>query len=467
VTKPRHLLLGTNGAAKPVRFLVVPTGQVISNIVPLFELVRPGDSILWLATPEANAKGWLARSRAAVALRFPAVQQEDLTDLPETLDAWGERQERFRELCAVPQLVFVVNGGTKPLLLALAAALAAAGHATCPVAYTSMRPPGLILQPGGYTGPTLRVGYGADTCIGLEEVLIAANYCQMKGTRGRRVWSARDRVALPKPGAYGTDPEATFDLHRAAWAHHGRSRLVAGGIDSFAGSRFDAGAKATMRGAVRAYTASPQDDAALAILFNTFRKRGIAAEQASRSVMEGVAEGAALEQVHELPECLEAAVAQRAVALVANAPELSSRVAEIWRNVTVATADDPSRLRAEFDLLILLRHGVALHLDSKSALAQFDDKKKDFAKDMDARIHNLRQASSRVAKLMICMPAYTAAAGEDWMSRLAQDWQQKVSGRYESMFFTLPNQQTEMELDGETIVIESFETTLGRVILTN
>jgi hypothetical protein len=85
-------------------------------------------------------------------------------------------------------------------------------------------------------------------------------------------------------------------------------------------------------------------------------------------------------------------------------------VQSLWFRVQVTRKQVPDRPDAEFDILLVLKNGILLHLECKSA--EID------ARDMDVRTHRLQQAGSQLAKLVIVLPLYTRQADSPWFAEL-------------------------------------------------
>ncbi|MBI5758601.1 MAG: hypothetical protein HZA46_08795 [Planctomycetales bacterium] len=106
-------------------------------------------------------------------------------------------------------------------------------------------------------------------------------------------------------------------------------------------------------------------------------------------------------------------------------------VQSAWRNVEVARRGQTEPM-AQFDVLLVLKNGIIWHLECKSATVEL--------KDLDARILNLQQAGSQLARMAVCVPILTQYATEPWFERL-QTLRHRIEGsRIPFVSFTLPNQ---------------------------
>ena len=104
-----------------------------------------------------------------------------------------------------------------------------------------------------------------------------------------------------------------------------------------------------------------------------------------------------------------------------------------WRKVKVAERRESHRATAEFDILLVLKNGVLWHLECKSFIAA--------NKDLDARLYNLQQAGSQLARMAPCGPLFSGHAGEEWFQSQHDRRRQMEARRHISFIpFTLPGQ---------------------------
>jgi hypothetical protein len=108
-------------------------------------------------------------------------------------------------------------------------------------------------------------------------------------------------------------------------------------------------------------------------------------------------------------DALENAVARRVVRW-AEAHKPAS-LQSVWFRVEAARREKPADKIAELDVILVVRNGVLLHLECKSGFTIA-------RKDLEARHHNLRQASSLKADMVLCVPPFAEFAGERWSKRL-------------------------------------------------
>ena len=466
MTPAREILLGRDGASRPVVFVAMPTGQVLANLLALFELAEPGDRVLWLATAEAVRLGWMERSRDALTQRCPEVSQGTLLDLAETLDAWGDACVAFADEVTKRPPVMIINGGTKLLNYSVAEAFRRSGHARYPVAYAStFRPPGLMLQPAGHGGRAERIAYGAERFPRMAEVLAASGHRIAAHNKGTCLWRAGTPIDLPPPQPYGTERAATFDLHAQVYRWMKRERLPAGPVPNFADADLDGTEKTRLRNAVDLYLRCHASDGALGVLYNSFRKVSQRAADRHRRAAEAAVTAPPEPGTEKLDVLFEAAVAGRLLALLAARPDLAAMVGEVWRNVEIAPEGQVAGAPAEFDVLVLMRHGAALALECKSGLGLYDPKTDSLSKDMHARAHRLGRTASTIARLVVCLPMFREAIGTPWQDETLRRWRDTLFGRHPSVFFTLPDDPGgTVETQAGPLEIPAFDAELARLI---
>ena len=464
MTDLRTQLLGEAEGAQRQVFVAIPTGQVLANIIPLFEVLKTQDRVVWVPTIEAERQGWLRRSRQLIAGRFPAMEQISLPAVSEYFSEWDEvLRDRFREAVAPGRVAFVANGGTKPLSFAVEAALTFSGLNAFPVIYSAGQPSGLHLQPAGLSGPVKRLSHSARAHMSIDEVLAARGFRRDESKPGTRIWHSSEGGARVEPpgNGYGAQADITADSHRNAMeASRRRRRETVGPLPTAERTGFTEEDIARMIDAVEAnaQAISQRKTGALFTLYNTFRKVGLAA----RNLQEV---GPPLAENERIGTAFEQAVAARVLNwLNGGAGGLASQVGEVWTNVSVAR-EDQSGSAAELDVALVMRNGSVLHLECKSSLARARD---GFSKDMAARRMNLLDATGKFSRVFVCMPLYTAFAHEDWQVEIYNDFRKQVADRFRHVFFTLPGQPvaTEIERDAgpEAITVPQFEQALEKAV---
>jgi len=84
-------------------------------------------------------------------------------------------------------------------------------------------------------------------------------------------------------------------------------------------------------------------------------------------------------------------------------------VQSVWRNVRVCPLNQPERVVAEWDILIVLRNGRFLNIECKCGSVEG-------LKDWQARREMLRRINGVGARLIACLPLYTAWAHRSWFA---------------------------------------------------
>lgn len=470
MTEARRLLLGPRAAA-PALFVAIPTGQVAANLLPLFELAEPGDTVLWLATPEGARQGWLARSQAVVERRHPAMRQIVFADLAETLDLWRDTAETVRKSFADLNPVYLLNGGTKLMNFAVAEIFRQAGLGQIPVAYAAPPPaPQLVLQPEGPGGPTHRLDWRSGRHLTLDDVLAAYGFKRLAGGRpAELLWRAGERVADPPApdDRYGEDPQESCAAQAAAHAWTNRDRLARADPPTFAEAGLGAAARTELRAAVKQYLADGRGEQPLASLYNVFRRVMLAAERRNRRRAEAL--GTNFDSPPpQLGPRFEDAVTRRVLRILGTNPGWLTRLAEVWAKVEVEDASRPGDPAAEIDMLFLTRHGSALILECKAGFATpagdnapHDDET--LGKDLHARAWRVQRACGSFARVAVTLPLYCEPGTQDWQDELLRRWRNTIHGRHETLFFTLPGQATLSltGMGGVEVAVPPFETALA------
>lgn len=117
-------------------------------------------------------------------------------------------------------------------------------------------------------------------------------------------------------------------------------------------------------------------------------------------------------------------------------------VQSCWRNVKLCAEATPDRQHAEWDYALVLRNGIILSLECKSSPSTAEQK------DLEARLQKLHEASSRLARMAVCVPLYSALADESWFGQL-HELRLRIDeqpGRFALLPFTLPGQPASYEV---------------------
>lgn len=158
----------------------------------------------------------------------------------------------------------------------------------------------------------------------------------------------------------------------------------------------------------------------------------------------------------------ENAVAARTIDFLKQNKSYQNIIAEIWLQVKVAHKNKPEITIAEYDVLILLKNAVLLHLECKSG--GFEQK------DLDARQYVMQSSTSKLAKIYIVSPLFTDLQKNPCfaaMQKNVETFQNQRDTNY--LFLTLPNQPntfTYIDQSGEqkTVTVPTFEDSLKRIL---
>lgn len=413
----------------PTHFVTLATGQSIAIVAPLLATATPADSVTILASPTALQRGWVQ----------PALGVLHRHGLSTTTTALADDSPHavYAAISARPwpaqRTVVLGNGGTK---LQLAALLQALGAARPALLYSQDRPCAMEYYPDGIASRGTLRPYGP-TPLTLEDAL---------ALRGMRLTGGECLVldgALTDAGCtlaatdsgYGFEAAATLGLHDEHY------RLQ----------------KAKSASAVPSDDALPKWGAVSAMhpglaygwaeTLNEARGDCTALDQTQRIAYAKSVFGRArtlmlrtLTKQRNLPaptmplgRTFEKALGARLCRFLARHQSALSHVRSVHANGTVAREAAPDQTLAELDLAILLRNGKLIAIEAKSHTAA--------AKDLDARLLNIQNATSQLAEVVICAPCYTAAAERKWFrEQRAFTERLKTSGRFRYLPFTLPGQ---------------------------
>lgn len=434
-------------------FVLVATGQNVANLPPVLEIADRGDKVVWVESPAAQEGKW-ADGASKVLHRFgldilPPVAVEEVNnpaDLVRALEpvssAW---QGKLRP-------VIVANGGNKLTPMGLLRAFESASPL---VLYGNNCPVELWSFEHGILNPPQIIPYQRHTLDLLDVLAASAHQIQNPGA-AKRIWPTEQLPpCLQESDRYGVDPAYTQKLHRdhARWAlprartHRGiipyktvghlvSKKRIKGWRLSFFSLLWSA-----------RHQNSPADPELGDTKTPTDRLTDFLTDEAVQTVWSHVyhatanlIEDAALAQARlgmtppetDLGKPFEKAVARRLWQWL-HAGHGNEVVQSVWRNVSVCHQSAPETVIAEFDILIVLRNGILLHIECKSF--------KVAPKDLDARLLNLQRAGSLLSQMAICAPLYTQFAEEDWF-RTLHDSRQRIEsvGRFQFLPFTLPNQ---------------------------
>ncbi len=451
-------------------FIVIATGQGIANVPPVLAMADKGDKILWLESALARACDWVQGPQSVFDKHSIRQQARTLiSDLPheagrQLVDGLARGHAEGRDI------VFVGNGGQKPISNALTAAMSAAGirHA---VIYGQDRPAEWWHFPIGMGGEMERHAYDASRhpVVTLDDVL-ACSESHAGGANRLCIWppGATDPMLALETNGYGVDPERTAAPHelyvrnraiRKAKDDKGNQEILTyDEAETILGEEMGKWRQGVINDTqalhvrrqkdgtythnpARAAIKSPNEDHQ-----NRFRNifgRTVKLEKKARRIAAGL-------QAGDVGTPFENAVARRVLAWLQNEPPPSARnvISEVWvrtkvwRRSSTAEKSKTNQLQ-ELDIAFVLTNGILLALECKAAKLE--------AKDLDARLLNLQTSASRLARMAICVPIYTRFSDRPWF-RDYHERMLRIKPTFRVIPFTLPDQPTEYRLpetDGE------------------
>lgn len=440
-------------------FVVVSTGQKVANLPPVLELAQPRDEVLWIESLEAQQRHWTSapqRMFQKAGLRTRSVVQveyiNDPWQLAQTLKPVAEKLQGVYQ-----QVYLVTNGGTKHTPLGLYWGF------TCLspwLLYGEERPAAYSLLQPGLAGPTHLAPYTRHQ-LDLTDLLKVNGYTFALGKPGLRIWPDK----LPQVIAneqYGQDLDYTSNLHEqhAAWSQY----------KAYAQDNEDPSRYPTVRyEELASLVPKPYSKwlhnchvwrHALNVqsLCNLYHSTLNMAEQARTAMIQRAANQQP--PTDTLGDALEHAVARRV-----HAWQESHRhpgVQSIWTGVKIAREQTPQNVEAEFDILIVLKNGVLIHLECKSADVRI--------RDMDASIRRLQQAGSQLARTVVVSPLYTKCASKNFFHDQYKNYTRLLEhfGQQSVLAFTMQNQPTDftLKIDGtlQTSTCRSFEEQLTELM---
>jgi hypothetical protein len=468
-------------SGQPQIIFAVATGQGVANLPPIREWARPDrDTVVWLESPAARERHLTVGINAVLA--GLGVRVDEPIALADESDP-GEVAERIgQRLAAAPdhRPVAVLNGGPKVTALGIDQALRDRRDGT--YLYGQAPRPELWHREGNAPPDTRPYAWRpASPEAGLADVLACTGH-RLAGAPSARLWPDAQPPALPAEVAgYGTDWEATAELHRQAGqrppevanldaltrllpTYRGlrrdfpqRAEGLTGALDNMAGVvagqvvssgvPFAAKGRAELSRRLADFLPKAAEES-----FNAFRKQILEAAR-DRAYRSDASEPIAVGPIFE------AAVAQRVARwLAANSVRLAPVLESAWHGVSVARQGDGATA-AEFDILLVLRNGLLIHIECKSFRTQMTE--------LHAGLQRLQQAGSGLARLAIAAPLPTPFSGEDWFKAL-HDFRQLVEGPlpYTYLAFDLPGQPREYvpRESRQTFRCPTFEEGLERLL---
>lgn len=404
-------------------FVLVSTGQRIANLPPVLEHARPGDHVLWVASDEAERNNWTAAPRKLLERQglftVETVRVRHVNDpalLAAALEPFAESVQGQYDTTYL-----VANGGTKLSPVGLLFGLRALGPR---ILYGDDRPAVYSLYPPGLSGPPQIAPYTRHE-LDLPDILHVNGYQFAYNRLPLRIWPD----PLPesyRSERYGCDEEYSYALHRDhySWAQTSpvRERIPFRELGQYLSpSRMEAWQRTFN---LARSCPNPQN---LESLYNcTLNLAEEARHAAGRAQVR--------QPASDLGGPFERAVARRVREWLDS--KRHPAVQSAWASVVVARDGSTERHDAEFDVLLVLKNGILIALECKTALAS--------ARDLEVNFHRLQQAASRLARVVIVLPLYTREENEPWFrqSYLTRSELVRRFGPGSVLAFTWPNQPT-------------------------
>lgn len=401
-------------------YIALSTGQNIANLLPILELYTPGDLVLWLESALARNLDWTAGPRQILDERGIPHQtlfcaDNDPATLHQTVADYLAREGPAR-------VRLIANGGTK--LQMLAAFRALAGRLD-EVLYGQFQPCVLERYPQDGLAAVGQQFY-VNHQLQFKE-LVACNGMEILEGKQECIWPG---APLPIP-LFGQDAAHTQDCYSRVWEWRKAQEPpsappvlpyeAAANLAPEQTERFHT----TIRNACHlSHTQPIKINEAKAIYHSAGRL-----DREARLAWPASAQG--VEARPNIGLEFEQAVAARLVNWLIATPALHRVVQSVWRNVLIRK-QGAKDIRAELDIALLLRSGVLLHLECKSWDAN--------RKDIDARFSTLRDISSQLARLAICLPSFHGMERTEWHLALLRNLE-NIHGwnQHPIIRFTLPD----------------------------
>ncbi|MBK1646706.1 hypothetical protein CKO25_19095 [Thiocapsa imhoffii] len=401
-------------------FVALSTQQNIANILPILELGKPGDRVLWIESETARKNNW--SQGACVVLRRYGIS--DIETLPVDDDPVSI-QQILTEHPALQTTDFtiklVANGGTKLQMLATSKALN--GHIS-ELLYNSDRV--CLLE---------RYRYHRDRQEPVEAIpyqgrgvdLLDMLTCNNKKILGEaeQIWPS-DSPELP---LYGKDIDYTSKRHQRIWEwEKSRPSCPEPAFSYEEAVRISPEKR-------QALTKIVLDCCGLKKIQNEdhyLKKIYDAAHRLDADAWKKQPKRASDEEAPDVGRDLEDAVSVRVIRWINQNPNFAKMIQSIWRNVKI-TPSYNNKIEAELDVALLLKNGRLLHLECKAFDAPL--------KDMNSRYSVLQRSSSQIAKMAICIPFFEPLSDLEWHKEISEN-ANKINewDHFDLIEFTFPEQ---------------------------
>ena len=406
----------------PNLFVLVSTRQSVANLPPVLEHARAGDFVLWVESDEARRGNWTDAARAVLQERGLATAQViAVADVNDPFSVASALTEFVADAQGqYDQVFYVANGGNNLSPIGMLLGLKSLN----PELLYADDAPAVCSRYTNFSGPPT-TGPFTKHDLDLPDILRLNGYLIHNAADATRIWPEAPPSAV-EAEPYGRDESYTYQLHadHDAWARTRRADESAAfpDIPGLAGYQYQRWMHMVEQ-IQRTRQLNPQ---MLKSLYHSTLNLDRAARKATgaRGVPHPVA---------KLGDSLERAVARRAHHWLAATRHPA--VQSAWLNVVVARDAMPHKPIVDFDVLLVLRNGVLIHLECKSAEVD--------VRDLDARIFRLQQTSSRVARLAVVLPLFTRQAGAVWFNHLCDHRHEIEQAGLSVLPFTWPDQPAE------------------------
>jgi hypothetical protein len=359
-----------------------------------------GDFVLWVESKEAHDRKWTDAPRSILEQRglitADVIGVEHVND-PALLTA-ALAPFSTKAIGQYERVFLVANGGTKLTPIGLMFGLEILRPQ---LLYGDVEPGVHCLYPHGLDSSPTVLPYGGQTPT-LAEILHLTGHLIQNAGEAVQFWP--DPHVIPKPcqeEPYGLDEDYTYSLHadHQAWANTMPTDKPApyDRLRSLVPQQYDRWLL-TLRHLLEPRQLNPQ---VLKGLYHSTLNMGRAARIATqRPEQPG--------PVAPLGRSFERGVARRVREWLDATNHRA--VQSAWYNVEVAQESNPRKSEVQFDILLVLKNGILIHLECKSAEVD--------VRDLDVRLYRLQRTASQLARLAVVLPLFTRRSGEPWFSAL-------------------------------------------------
>lgn len=454
-------------------FFIVATGQNVSNLPPLFEYAKAGDKVCWILTDLASRRGFQKGAEEPLSgfkvgvlpeIRIPDSSHPGV--IRQKVEAYLDVQKISEKF---DQVFFVANGGHKLAPIGILNAFFNKDIAFR-MLYGNDRPVGFWEYDKNLQPTTKDLSWYKTHKLNLSDVLATAGFVFSRDSKHRKIWPA-----VP------SSPLSTYDsnaptLHESAYFSNlirshvvGNLQLSFEEIDSLSIKNPDISKLyekwQVQYSDIHAHIQNIAKKDSQAVNKDLLSRIKPKIWQDLSNYETTLRKKIRKECLKLYPEFLnndpigpkfEVAVAERVVRFLDTHSKYAAIVQEVWANVTVVRKSAPAISVMEMDVAMLLKNGVVLSLEAKTALEEGELS----SKDLKSRLLNLQNSTSQLARLAIVYPLLTEYLPERWALN-----QHKIAGTVKkanlpAIVYNLPNQPVTYTLNGKDYTAPSFEQSL-------